>query len=295
MAEGLALPSENGRQNAVAQLKVSNKWSLFAIYFLMVFFAVIVLLPLLWLLSSSLKTQADLSSNIWGPPRKLIFNNYAVAWVKSRMGTYMRNSLIVAATTIALTVVTSTTMSYALARFSYRLNRIIYYIVIAGMMIPIHSAVIPLYIIAMKSHLQNNLFSLGLMYAAFRIPVSVFILEAFMLSIPKELEECAIMDGCGYWRIFTRIIVPLSRDGIATIMILAAIACWNEMLLAMLMLSRPNIKTIPIGVMGFITEFNTEYTQLCAGLIIAVIPNLIFYILMQERIVKGMTLGAVKG
>ena len=192
-------------------------------------------------------------------------------------------------------LITSTTISYALSRFSFKFNRVIYYIIIAGMMIPIHSAVIPLYIMAMKWKLQNNLFALGAIYAAFRIPVSVFILESFMLTIPKELEECAIIDGCGYGRIFWKIILPLSRDGVVTILILAAIACWNELLVAMLMLSKPMIKTLPIGLMGFITEYEAQYTQLCAGLLIAVLPNLLFYALMQERIVKGMTIGAIKG
>ncbi len=279
----------------IAQLRATKLWSRIGIYAVMIFFAVVVLLPLLWLLSSSLKTQRELAANIWGPPRKLELNNYVLAWTRSRMAIYMRNSLIVAATTILLTVAATATMSYALSRFRFRINRLIYYIIIAGMMIPIHSAVIPLYILALKWKLMNNLVALGFIYAAFRIPVSVFLLESFMVTIPKELEECAIIDGCGYWQIFWKVIMPLSRDGMVTIMILAALACWNEMLLAMLMLSRPFIKTIPIGVMGFITEYNSEYTQLSAGLIIAVIPNLIFYALMQERIVKGMTVGSLKG
>jgi raffinose/stachyose/melibiose transport system permease protein len=261
----------------------------------MIFFAIIVLLPLLWLFSSSLKTQEDLAHNVWGIPQSVELSNYSVAWTKGRMAMYMTNSLTVAVVTIILTLLTSTTLSYALARFKFKLNRIFYYVIIAGMMIPIHSAVIPLYIMAMNWKLQNNLVALGCIYAAFRIPVSVFILESFMLTIPKELEECAIIDGCGYGGIFWKIILPLSRDGVVTILILAAIACWNELLLAMLMLSKPAIKTLPIGLMGFITEYNSEYTQLCAGLLIAVLPNLLFYALMQERIVKGMTIGAIKG
>ena len=279
----------------IYKLKSRQTWFKVLIYIIMIFFTVIVLLPLLWLLSSSLKTQEDLAHNVWGPPGKLELSNYSIAWTRGRMATYMRNSLTVATATIILTLLTSTTLSYALARFKFRFNRLIYYIVIAGMMIPIHSAVIPLYIMAMSWKLQNNLLALGAIYAAFRIPVSVFILESFMLTIPKELEECAIIDGCGYWSIFWKIILPLSRDGVVTILILAAIACWNELLLAMLMLSRPLIKTLPIGLMGFITEYNAEYTQLCAGLLIAVLPNLLFYALMQERIVKGMTIGAIKG
>jgi raffinose/stachyose/melibiose transport system permease protein len=276
-------------------LSSKRTWSSIVIYLIMILFALIILLPLLWLLSSSLKTLEDLAHNVWGPPKALELSNYVIAWTRGRMAVYMRNSLIVAAVTILLTLVTSTTISYALSRFNFKFNRLIYYLVIAGMMIPIHSAVIPLYIMAMKWKMQNNLFALGAIYAAFRVPVSVFILESFMLTIPKELEECAIIDGCGYAGIFWKIILPLSRDGVVTILILAAIACWNELLVSMLLLSKPMIKTLPIGLMGFITEYEAQYTQLCAGLLIAVLPNLLFYALMQERIVKGMTIGALKG
>jgi raffinose/stachyose/melibiose transport system permease protein len=260
-----------------------------------VFGAIVVLLPLLWLLSASLKTQVELTNNIWGPPRAIEWQNYVAAWTRGRISIYMLNSVIATATAIVLSVLTAATLSYALARFRFRLNRLLFVIIIAGTMIPIHSAVIPLYITAMKLKMQNNLFFLGVIYGAFRIPISVLILESFMITIPKELEECAVMDGASYYRIFGEVIFPLSRDGIVTVAILTALACWNELLVSMLMLSKPNIKTLPIGLLGFITEWTSEYTILCAGLIVACIPNLIFYALMQERIVKGMTVGAIKG
>ena len=211
------------------------------------------------------------------------------------MGLYITNSLISTIVTIIITVITSTTISFILSRFTFKLNRTIYYLVVIGMMIPIHAAVIPLYIMALNLKLQNNLVALGFIYAAFRIPASVFFLESYMKSIPKELEESAIIDGCGIWKTFVNIILPLSKDGIITIVILAVLACWNELLVAMLMLNQPFIKTLPIGLMGFIGEYNSEYTQLCAGLVIACLPGLIFYALLKEKIVKGMTVGAIKG
>ena len=284
-----------GASPAAAQLRVSSAWAKGAIYAVLIFFAVVVLLPLLWLLSSSLKTLEDLSQNVWGLPKKVELRNYVFAWNQSHMGVYLRNSFT--ATLVAILVSTSAaaTMAHALARFRFRINRLVYYLVIAGMMIPIHSAVIPLYLIALKWKMMNNLVALGFIYAAFRIPVSVFILESFMLTIPRELEECAIIDGCGYWKIFWKIISPLARDGVVTIMVLTAQATWNELLVAMLMLSKPMLKTLPIGVMGFLTEYVSNYQLLCAGLILALIPNLLFYALMQEKIEKGMTVGAVKG
>jgi len=263
--------------------------------FFLFLWGVIVLLPLLWLVLSSLKTQKELTFNIWGLPESFQFSNYLTAWRRGNLGRYMLNSILTTGVSIAISVVCATTISYVLSRFKFRLNRFIYYLVIAGMMIPIHSAVIPLYVMSMQWNLMNSRFALGLIYAAFRIPISVFILESFMISIPKELEECAIIDGCSYPSIFKNVILPLSKDGILTITVLTSLTSWNELLVSMLLLGKPEVKTLPIGVMGFIAEFASQYALLCAGLVIASIPNIIFYMLLQERIVKGMTMGAVKG
>lgn len=116
-----------------------------------------------------------------------------------------------------------------------------------------------------------------------------------MSSLPRELEECAFIDGCSVWKLFMKITVPLSKDGIITISVLTVLASWNELLVSMLLLSKPTKKTLPIGLMGFITEFNSEYTQLAAGIMIAIIPSILFYIFAQEKIEKGMIAGAVKG
>jgi raffinose/stachyose/melibiose transport system permease protein len=116
-----------------------------------------------------------------------------------------------------------------------------------------------------------------------------------MSTIPRELEECAHIDGCSVFRIFWNIAVPLSSDSIATVSILAVLSAWNELMVAMLLLSKQAVKTLPIGLLGFINEFGSEYTQLCAGILIAIIPNIIFYVFAQERIQKGMTAGAIKG
>jgi len=189
------------------QLAIGKMSTLVWIYIVLAICALVVLLPLVWLLFSSLKTQADLTMNTWGPPLSV----------------------------------------------------------------------------------------LGLIYAAFRIPISIFILEGFMTSLPRELEECAFIDGCSVTRLFFKIIVPLSKDGIVTISILTVLASWNELLVSMLLLSKPEMKTLPIGLMGFITEFNSEYTQLAAGIMLAIIPSILFYIFAQEKIEKGMIAGAIKG
>jgi raffinose/stachyose/melibiose transport system permease protein len=277
------------------QLKIGNKVTLNLIYIFLAFFALIVLLPLVWLLFSSLKTQADLTTNTWGPPKLWAFSNYAKAWTGAKINVYLLNSIFVTILAIIITIITVTPIAFVLARYKFKGKKIIYYIAIAGMMIPIHSAIIPIYMMVGKWDMYNSLGALSLIYGAFRISISIFILESFMTAIPKELEESAFMDGCSIWKLFTKIIVPLSKDGIVTISVLTVLACWNELLVSMLLLNKPELKTLPIGLMGFITEFSSEYTQLAAGIMIAIIPSILFYIFAQENIEKGMIAGAIKG
>lgn len=278
-----------------AHLTIGRKPSIITIYVVMSVFALAVLLPLIWLLFSSLKTQADLTMNTWGPPRQWMFSNYLKAWKGSKIDTYMLNSIFVTILAIVITVITTMPIAFVLARFKFKGKKLLYFIAIAGMMIPIHSAIIPLYMMVGRWDQYNNLNVLGLIYAAFRIPISIFILEGFMSSLPRELEESAFIDGCSVWKLFFRITVPLTKDGIVTISVLTVLACWNELLVSMLLLSKPALKTLPIGLMGFITEFNSEYTQLAAGIMIAIIPSVFFYIFAQEKIEKGMIAGAIKG
>ena len=278
-----------------AQLMIGKRRTKVWIYLSLTIFALLVFLPLLWLFFSSLKSQADLTMNTWGPPKTWVWSNYFKAWKGSKIDRYLLNSIYVTALTIAITVVACTPFSFVLSRFRFRFRKILYFVAIAGMMIPIHSAVIPLYMMVGDLDKYNSLSMLALIYAAFRIPVSIFILEGFMSGIPRELEECAFIDGCSTRKLFMKVIVPLSRDGIVTISVLAVLACWNELLVSMLLLSKPEMKTLPIGLMGFITEYNSEYTQLAAGIMIAILPSILFYIFAQEKIEKGMIAGSLKG
>jgi len=285
-----SIPNNPGRSG-----QVMSKGTIITCYCVLIFVAIIILYPLLWLLFTAMKTQQELTFNTWGIPKEPDFSNFTEAWKRSNMGRYMINSIYVTALTIIFTIVSCVPLSFVLSRFQFRFKQLLYFIIISGMMIPIHSAIIPLYILVRNVGMMNSLFFLALIYGAFRVPFSVFILEGFMSTIPKELEECAHIDGCSIFRIFWNIAVPLSRDAIATVSILAALASWNELMVAMLLLSRQATKTLSIGLMGFISEYGSHYTQLCAGILIAIVPNVIFYIFAQEQIQKGITAGAIKG
>ena len=265
------------------------------IYAALILAAIVVALPVVWLFLTSMKTRQDLAHNTWGLPEVWEVKNYVIAWTGSRIPLYMLNSVRATGLSIILTVILATPVSYVLARYRFKGTQLLYYFFIAGMMIPIHSTVISIYQMVGNLKLNNNLEALSSIYGAYRIPVSIFILESFMTSIPRELEECAVIDGANTWQIFSRIIVPISRDGIVTIAILTLLSSWNELLLSMLLISDPLKKTLPNGLMGFITEYNSEYTQLAAGIMISIIPAILFYMFAQEKIEKGMIAGSIKG
>jgi len=264
-------------------------------YVILSIVALIVLYPLLWLLMSALKTVEELTFNTWGLPRNPQPINFYLAWTNAGLGRLMLNSIQTASLTVIFTLAACVPMAFVLSRFRFRFRRLVYYIVIAGMMIPIHAAIIPLYLLVFNMGMMNNLTMLALIYGAFRVPISVFILEGYMNTIPKEMEECAYIDGCSVFRVFWNIVIPLSRDVIATVAILAVINAWNELMVAMLLISDMSLRTLPIGLAGFLNEYFSEHTQLAAGALLAILPTLLFYLVAQERIQRGLTAGALKG
>ncbi|MCQ5386740.1 carbohydrate ABC transporter permease [Hungatella hathewayi] len=286
---------QDSREKMQIQIKIGNKHVVYVAYAAMIVLAIFTIWPIWWLLMSSLKTTQDLSVNPWGLPHQLDFMNYYNAWVNSGLVRNIINSTIVTVISVIVTLICSSMIAYVVSRINFKGRNALYYFFIAGMMIPVHSLVIPLYLNTLSWGMQNNLLVLALVYAAFRIPFSVFILEGFLAGIPKEMEECATIDGCSVWGCFLRIIVPLTRDGMITIGILAMMSAWNELLVSTLLIKRPELKTLTVGLRGFVSDVQNEQTQLFAGLFIACLPSLLAYAFASDKMVKGMTMGAVKG
>jgi raffinose/stachyose/melibiose transport system permease protein len=162
-------------------------------------------------------------------------------------------------------------------------------------MVPVHAVIIPVYDMAVKLGALNNLLYLSLIYSAFGLPFATFILYNFMWQIPHEIEESAIIDGCNEWKVFTRIILPLTCEGLISVSILTALNTWNDLLLPLILLNRENVKTVSIGLRTFFAEFYGDPTLLLAAGFISMLPVLLFYVILQEKVVKGLTMGAVKG
>jgi raffinose/stachyose/melibiose transport system permease protein len=164
-----------------------------------------------------------------------------------------------------------------------------------GMLIPVHSTLVPLFILMKKVSLLDTYFALILPYTAFELPLAIFVIAAFLLSIPKEIEESALMDGAGYWRIFFRMMLPLSLPALATVAILGFLRFWNDFAFALVFISRPALKTVPLSLSIFATGYSTDYKLTMAAMSIAVLPTILMFLHFQEQIMKGMTARAVKG
>ena len=175
------------------------------------------------------------------------------------------------------------------------MNKFIYTFFIFGLLIPIHATLVPMFILMRNLGLLDTPITLIFPYIAFHLPITIFILTSFMKAFPKDIEESAIMDGCGIFRVFWSIILPMSRPALATVVILNFIYNWNEFSFALVLINDPGLQTLPLGLANFAGQFTTNYGAQMAGLTMSLIPIVIFYFLLEKEIVQGMTAGAVKG
>nr|WP_237167872.1 carbohydrate ABC transporter permease [Paenibacillus yonginensis] len=228
-------------------------------------------------------------------PSGLQFSNYAEAWRIANMNVYFLNSLLITFVSLIVTVLLGSLAAYFLARFSFKLRGLTYSLFLLGMLVPIHATLIPIFLIMQKLSLIDTYLSLILPYTAFHLSLTVFILEGFMRGFPKDLEESGIMDGAGIFRIFWSIILPITRPAMATVIILNFIYNWNEYLFALVLITSNALKTLPLGLANFVGIETASYTLQMSALTIALIPIIIFYLLLQKQLVTGMTAGAVKG
>jgi raffinose/stachyose/melibiose transport system permease protein len=271
------------------------KWKRPIIYAVLIIFAIVNAYPIIWMAINSFKSEKEFATNQFGLPGTFVFENYISAWETANLGILFTNSLFVTITATLLTVLIGAIASYFLSRFNFKLNKAAYVFFIFGMLIPIHATLVPMFILMRNLGLLNMPITLIFPYIAFHLPITIFILTSFMKAFPKDIEESAIMDGCGIFRIFWSIILPMSRPALATVVILNFIYNWNEFSFALVLINDPALQTLPLGLASFAGQFTTNYGAQMAGLTMSMIPILAFYLLLEKEIVNGMTAGAVKG
>lgn len=264
-------------------------------WFLIIFFAAYCLFPLIWLFITSMKTNAEYFDNPFSLPLVPQLVNYVNAWTQANLGRMIFNSVFVTITATSINVFTCALLSYVISRYKFRGVKFIFVLLSVGVLVPLNALMVPYFFIFTKIGLLNSLTALVVLYSAITLPVSTMIVTGFMSGIPKEIEEAAIIDGCGFVGRFFRIVLPLTKSGLVTAATFAFITAWNEFVYANLLTSSPENKTIQIGIRYFTNQFTTDYVSMYAAIIISIAPSIIMYIIFQKQVMSGLTSGAVKG
>lgn len=272
-----------------------KKVLLFFKYTLLILFSVLCLYPLIWLLLSSFKTNSELYTNPWGLPETFSFGNYKQAIIEGNIFQYFVNSVIIAVVTVVVAVLLSCMVSYAIVRMKWKLSKLVLNIFLIGMMIPVYATVIPLFSMFNKIGILNTHLAVILPHIGVAFPMAIFILTGFMETLPRELEEAAVMDGCSLYRLFFRIVMPIAKSPIVTVAVVTFIGVWNDLLLPQIFLTDSSKMTLPVGLTEFQGQYATNYVVEIAAVIITIIPSVIVYIWLHRHIMEGMVAGAVKG
>ena len=266
------------------------------IHIVLVLFAILQLFPLYFLVTLSLKGNNEIfGENMVGLPHKIMWSNYQTAMTTGKMGLYFLNSVIVTGGTIVLCVFCAIMASFALNRMIWKWRGKMNSFFMLGLTIPIHASLLPIFLILRSLNMVNSYQALILPYAAFSLSMSILICNGFMTGIPRELEEAACLDGCGIYGIFWRVILPLMKPAFSTVGIFVFLQAWNELMFAVIFISKERYRTLTVGIRNLSSAFTTDWGAIGAALVISTIPVIILYCLMSQKIQESMMAGAVKG
>lgn len=272
-----------------------NKIYYYFKWIIIIIFVIYAVFPFLWLVLTSLKTNAELLDNPFSLPNKFQFKNYKEAVTSAGLGQLILNSLIISSIATVINIIFSSMFAYSISRHNFFGSNFLFLMVVSGILVPLNALIIPYFAIINYLNLYDTRTGLILVYCAVGLPVSIYILTEFFKSIPKEIEEAAVVDGCNFLQRYIKIMLPLSVPGLMTAGTFQFILCWNEFIYAMLLTSSKNIRTIQFGISYFTNEFFSDYVSMFAAIVISIIPSITVFILFQERVITGLTAGAVKG
>lgn len=279
------------------------------IYLVLGLLAISIIVPVGWVFVASIKKNSEFYGSPWKLPETFYFQNFVEAWGSAHMGEYMLNSAIVTIVALAILLVVALPAAYCLSRYKFRLRKILNILFMAGLFINVNYIVVPIFLMfidadkALKSwgfspFFLNNIYVLALVYAATALPFTIYLLSGYFVTIPKTYEEAAYIDGSGYFRTMVKVILPMARPSIITVILFNFLSFWNEYIIAITLLSDPKgSKTLPVGLMNLMKAQNAaaQYGRMYAGLVLVMLPTLILYIMVQKKLTQGMMLGGLKG
>ncbi|MDR1905254.1 MAG: carbohydrate ABC transporter permease [Treponema sp.] len=266
-----------------------------AFYILALFFLILFGFPFVLTFFMSFKSMTEyMTGNFWGFPKTIYFNNFERV-LRANFLIFFRNSIIVTFSAVFLTTACASLASYAFAKLKFKLSGIIFLLIIVGMMIPIHTTIIPIYQMNKALRLTNKFLGIIGPYVSFGLPVAIYIITSFFKEVPHSIQESAYIDGASPFRIFFSIMVPISVPAISTCAILNFLSYWNEFIVAMTMLNTPDKHTLPLGMRQFYGNESINIPAILTSVLIGSLPVLLFYVFAQEKVIKGLSAGAVKG
>lgn len=259
------------------------------------FWLAVTTVPFLFMVMTSFKSQQEsFSSSVWALPEALDLVNYRSV-LEGPFLTYFKNSVMVVVISVILIMLISAMAAFAFARMRFRFNEALFGLIVAGMIVPIHITLVPIYLMTRQLGLYDSQFALVGPYVATSLPISVFILTEFMRQIPKELEEAARLDGCGPFAIFFKVFLPLSGPGLSTIAIYNGIMLWNEFIFAYVLTSSTSTRTLPLAIWDYQGQYTSNIPAILTVVTLTSLPLVVAYAFGQEKIVKGMMAGSLKG
>lgn len=277
--------------------KVKTGLISFLLNALMILFSASCIFPLIWMFYSSLKTKRVFNADIIGLPKEPTISNYVK--ILSNQDYHIGQSMMASVRTTVLSVffivLFGFIVGYILSRIKFKGNRILYVMFLMGMLIPVHSLLVPIYVVFNKTGLGNQWFTLIIPYVAFGLPIAVFLVEGYIKAIPVELEEAAAIDGSSFTRTLFSIILPIAKPILVTIAIIQVFSCWNEFSFALVLIKDVRLQTVPLAMTMFKGQFASDYPKIMSAMLTTMAPIVILYFVFSKQIIKGMVAGAVKG
>ena len=276
------------------------------IYLALITLAISIIVPVAWVFMASIKENKEFYGNPWALPAGFYFQNFINAFEKASMGSYFMNSVLATALSLVILLVASLPASYVLARYKFKGKKFLNMLFMAGLFINVNYIVVPIFLMLMGwdnviydilnvSFFLDNIVVLAIVYASTAIPFTVYLLSSYFQTLPKAYEEAALIDGCGYFKTMIKVMIPMAKPSIVTVILFNFLAFWNEYIIALTLMSGSN-RTLPVGLLALqqASRGKAEYGMMYAGLVIVMLPTLILYIMVQKKLTQGMTLGGLK-
>lgn len=264
---------------------------------IMIVFSLSCIFPLIWMLYSSLKVKREFNADIIGLPSNPTLENFVKVLTNPdyHIGDSILNSVRTTVISVALIVFFGFIVGYFLARIPFKGSKIIWIMLLMGMLIPVHSLLVPIYVVFNRTGLSNQWFTLIIPYVAFGMPIAVFLCQSFIREVPTALEEAASIDGCSFSGTLFKVIMPICKPIMITVAILQTFSCWNEFSFALVLIKDTALQTVPLAMTQFTGQFSSDYPKIMAAMLITMAPIVILYFVFSQQIIKGMVAGAVKG